>query len=464
MKRSASPFIIILVFVCASIWMACLLSAATQPVQPPTPKPPQMTTPNDPSDFAAFAVSPTQVNLTWKDNSNNETGFEIWMKMGSGGQWSLQTTTPPNTTNWGYSGLTTSGLYFFRVWAVNAAGRSQHFVEASAVPMPASSQPKGPTITVILPKGSPSVDEQEKWEPGSTHTIQWRYTGDIGPAVQINLYKWYPKGIRNSRATGGFGARVNVTPGGSGSYTWVVPPKKEVIEPEYQISIASTTKPNVIGESGFFTITGPLMTEEQLLAPALSLVSPLEGETWTTGSTQTIRWTYKENPPGPDVKIVFLASPTSLFDFITRKTPVGNAGSGSFTWTIPADWPANTFILRVMSTANESYRGERHVNLVHPAPKINVTSPARGEKWMPGSTQTIRWTYTGDIGPALNVGLFLKGSAVASVAMEVRTAPGGNGSCQWVVPKNLPSLGDYTIRVISPLRKLTGESAAFIIP
>ena len=47
------------------------------------------TTPNAapaaPSALAATALSTTQINLTWSDNSANETGFKIERKTGSGG-------------------------------------------------------------------------------------------------------------------------------------------------------------------------------------------------------------------------------------------------------------------------------------------------------------------------------------------------------------------------------------------
>lgn len=445
-------------------------AAASQPSGPAAQQS-QQSKPKAVSNLTATAVSPNQINLAWRDNSDNETGFEIWMKQGPNGQWARWSTAPANANNWGFGGIAAGTSYGFRVWAVNGAGRSDAYAEAGAatpaiapVPVPVPVPAQAPSIKVVSPVGSAFEGRQEKWAPGSTQTIRWTYTGDIGPTVQIYMMVWAPKGVRSAGVKSYIATNVKVTPGGSGSYSWLIPPKKEVLESDYQMFVASTAKPNVYGESSFFTITGPLTTVDELVAPAISVASPSEGDRWTTGSTQTIKWTYRGNPPGPDVKIILLTpEKTSIFDFISRKTPIGSGGGGSFTFAIPADWPAGTFNLRIASTANDNFKGDRKIALVRPEAKIVVTSPGRGERWVPGSTQTIRWTYTGDVGPAMNVGLFLGGSAVAVIANDVPRSAAGSGSYRFNVPKGLPATGNYSIRVVSPLRKLTGESAPFAI-
>ena len=63
----------------------------------------------------------------------------------------------------------------------------------------------------------------------------------------------------------------------------------------------------------------------------------------------------------------------------------------------------------------------------------------------------------------MNVGLFLGGSTVAVIATDIPRSATGSGLYSFKVPKDLPAMGNYSIRVISPLRKLTGESAPFAI-
>ena len=55
-------------------------------------------TPNPPSLLNASAASSTSISLTWQDNSNNETGFEIYHSLTSGSGFTLLTTTGADVT------------------------------------------------------------------------------------------------------------------------------------------------------------------------------------------------------------------------------------------------------------------------------------------------------------------------------------------------------------------------------
>ncbi len=79
--------------------------------------------PAAPSGLNATAVSTTQINLTWVDNSGNETGFRVERRIGSGA-WSTVTTTAANATSYSNTGLTPNTTYEYRVYAVNGAGDS----------------------------------------------------------------------------------------------------------------------------------------------------------------------------------------------------------------------------------------------------------------------------------------------------------------------------------------------------
>jgi hypothetical protein len=104
-----------------------------------------------PSNLAAVASSGFQINLSWQDNSGDETGFVIERKTGAGGSWGQVATTAANVTSFNDTGLTGSTTYFYRVKATAAAGASAYSNEASAT---TASNP--PAISGILP-GSGSV-------------------------------------------------------------------------------------------------------------------------------------------------------------------------------------------------------------------------------------------------------------------------------------------------------------------
>jgi hypothetical protein len=95
--------------------------------------------PAAPSVLAATAVSPSRIDLAWKDNSLNESGFKIERKTGSGGIWAQVATPGAGATAWSNTGLSASTTYFYRVRATNAGGDSAWSNEASATTHPPAS-------------------------------------------------------------------------------------------------------------------------------------------------------------------------------------------------------------------------------------------------------------------------------------------------------------------------------------
>ncbi|HEX4498668.1 MAG TPA: fibronectin type III domain-containing protein [Thermoanaerobaculia bacterium] len=104
-------------------------------------------TPAAPSNLQATAVSSTEIDLSWKDNSNNETGFAIDSIIN--GTFQQIGTTPANTVKAQVTGLAPQIGYTFRVRALNGtvtsapsnqvtattpAGSGGGFLSTSAIP------------------------------------------------------------------------------------------------------------------------------------------------------------------------------------------------------------------------------------------------------------------------------------------------------------------------------------------
>jgi hypothetical protein len=82
------------------------------------------TIPNPPSNLTATAVSRTQINLTWTDNSTNETGFKIQRSSDGGSSWTRIATVGHGVTSYHDTTVHRRTTYEYRVAAYNGAGTS----------------------------------------------------------------------------------------------------------------------------------------------------------------------------------------------------------------------------------------------------------------------------------------------------------------------------------------------------
>jgi N-acetylmuramoyl-L-alanine amidase len=141
--------------------------------------PPNLT-PAAPSDLSASAASSIEIDLTWQDNSDNESGFKIERSLNGSSGWAQITTVGPDVTSHTNSGLSTHTQYYYRVRAYNSEGNSGYSNTASAT----TNSPPSPSGTEygIHPKDAYA----ESGYP------------DIPPGNQQNLYlgydTWYGKG------------------------------------------------------------------------------------------------------------------------------------------------------------------------------------------------------------------------------------------------------------------------------
>ncbi len=79
---------------------------------------------------------------------------------------------------------------------------------------------------------------------------------------------------------------------------------------------------------------------------------------------------------------------------------------------------------------------------VEALPSIIVVAPNGGETWPPGSTQTIKWSYTGNPGSYVKIELLMHGARVSTISATSHIGEDGVGSHDWKVPSSRPT-GDY---------------------
>jgi len=116
--------------------------------------------PAAPSNLSATAASQSQIDLSWTDNSNNESGFKI--ERGSGStpnSWTEISTVGAGVTVYSNSGLSASTTYSYRVRAYNGAGNSNYTTQATATTSdPPSNPPNAPSNLNANSQSSSRID------------------------------------------------------------------------------------------------------------------------------------------------------------------------------------------------------------------------------------------------------------------------------------------------------------------
>jgi len=124
--------------------------------------------PAAPSDLVASPASGTQINLSWSDNSNVETGFRIERKQGAEGAFEQVALVAPDATSFIDSALLADTTYYYRVQATNFTDDSSFSNEANAttpVPphTPSNAHPTTVTTNSIAFGWQDNSDNEDKF-------------------------------------------------------------------------------------------------------------------------------------------------------------------------------------------------------------------------------------------------------------------------------------------------------------
>jgi hypothetical protein len=147
--------------------------------------------PDAPSSLAAQAVSTSQINLTWADNANNESGFGVERandNAGVPGTFSLIATLGANVTSYSNNtGLQSATTYWYRVQALNDAGSSGYSNQASATTLAPSGAPSNLRVTRTVVKGNKVANLA--WTRGTAAAIDvWRSGQKIVSTANTGSY------------------------------------------------------------------------------------------------------------------------------------------------------------------------------------------------------------------------------------------------------------------------------------
>lgn len=118
----------------------------------------------------------TKITLNWKDSSNNESGFKVERKVGSGGFVEIASL-PANTTTYTDAGIIGKSFYTYRVKPFNSSGNASSYSNEVTCTTSAIKSPPG-SLT-ITPASSTQIDL--KWSYASSanyRTVIERKTED----------------------------------------------------------------------------------------------------------------------------------------------------------------------------------------------------------------------------------------------------------------------------------------------
>lgn len=208
------------------------------------------TVPVAPSNLTATAVSTSQINLTWQDNSTNETGFRV-ERSPNNVTWAQIASVGLNVTHYANTGLNCGSTYFYRVRAYNATGNSPYSNTGTetTVACPVTSETniylplvmKNFAAPTPPPPGSPPIDGHwtgttSRGQPmsfdvssGGTSLNNFKLKTDflVGPCsgtTEITIPS--PRAITNNQFSGGsgsfsFSGQFNSPTTASGTYAYI---------------------------------------------------------------------------------------------------------------------------------------------------------------------------------------------------------------------------------------------------
>jgi len=274
---------------------------------------------------------------------------------------------------------------------------------------------EAPEVTVTAPNGG------EQWAAGSTQTITWTATDNVGVSnVDISF------------STNGGQTYTTLATGeaNDGSYSWSVP---NLTTSAGVIQIVAS---DGSGNSGTDTSDQSFSIIDATL-PAVTVTAPNGGETWSVGTVQDITWTASDNIGVTTVDINFSSDNGNSFTSLVT----GQSNTGNYAWTVPGTATTAGIIQVIARDAAGNVAADSSNNtftISEPdttAPQISLVSPNGGQVWGTGSSQTITWVATDNVGvTGIDLAVSLDNGATFTPIASGET---NDGAYQWTVPDSL---------------------------
>lgn len=212
-----------------------------------------------------------------------------------------------------------------------------------------------PRLSVKTPNGG------ERWYQEHRYTISWRTDGRID-----SVYLEY------SADGGREWQPVTDSIENTGEFVWTLP---NINLDSAMVRVVSTL------DSSKFDVSDSVFT---IASPFISVVIPDGGESWITGSEQSIRW--MSAGPFQSLDLLLSLDNGATWDLIAEDVE----DSGEFLWTIP-DTLSDSALVQIRDGMNPEYSDASDGIFSIQRPPFTLLSPNGDEQWEEGSPNTIRW-------------------------------------------------------------------------
>ncbi len=279
-------------------------------------------------------------------------------------------------------------------------------------------------ITIISPKSGAD------WYQNSSQLISWTGRGnlnrELGP-VDVTLW---------SKSTNTLVRTIQSNVSGT-EVTYKVPWNLSTTA-EFEVRVTSKNFTNLEARQTVY-----------IRRSTVTFYEPKGGETLSTGSMQSVKWTYT-GTPGP-LKLVLEDNFNSYLikDSISCEVCVTN-------FTVPTPQSNSTNLRIAAYTADNSkpnpVGGVGFFTLNVPMPTITITQPAQGTSYKPDANIPIKWTYTGNIGSTVTVMIAPVAGGTPVFNNQISAGNGGQGGYDWKPPISVIDQ-QYAITVTSVQNK-----------
>ena len=369
--------------------------------------------PSNPSPSNSVTGQSITVDLSWS-GGDPDSGDTVTYDVYFGTSTSPPFVTTVSTTTYDPGTLDYDTHYYWKIVAKDNHGATTEgpvwdFTTTSATT---------PTITVTSPNG------EESWQCGTYHYITWTSNGDVGDYVSIKLYKggYYDSTIVSSTSN-------------DLSFYWYIP-SAQTPGTDYKVKITSTSDTSVYDYSdSYFSITSAE-------TPTITVTAPNGDENWQRGTTHTISW----SSTGSVGYVTIELYKGGIFDSTIVSS---TSNDGSYSWSIPSSQTAGTdYKIKITSTSDTTiydYSDNDFSITSAETPTITVTSPNGGESWQQGTTHTITWGSSGEVGSYVSIKLYKGGGYDSAITSSTYN----DGGYSWGIPSDQTAGTDYKIKITS---------------